>query len=220
MSGPVLRLGSSAQELLGDVRALAAAACGAVRSEARESRALSIPPQLDCAVSWRACLDRYLDTVLVPWEWPLIAESHRLARLGQAREMVAADQAWSRSQASLPSELRSMGEASFRVGQRQLSRLRSLPDQRVVRRYLAAIEAGEARGWHPLVYGLVLATFAIPLRQGLQHYARQTATGFLMGTPLAERLDEAAQTQLLDEVEGRLIPDLQRLLPAGIQVTG
>jgi len=220
MTGPVLRLSSSAQELLGDVRALAAAARGAGPPEAQESLGLLVPTKLETVASWRAFLDRYLDAVLVPWEWPLIAESHRLATLGQAREMVAADQAWSRSQSSLPSELRLMGEASFRVGQRQLSRLRSLPDQRVVRRYLAAIEAGEARGWHPLVYGLVLATFAIPLRQGLQHYARQTATGFLLGTPLAERLDEGAQSQLLDEVEGSLIPALQRLLPAGIQVTG
>lgn len=219
MTGPVLRLSSNVQELLGDVRALAAAARGDEPPGAQESLGRTVPARLESVAAWRAFLDRYLAAVLVPWEWPLIAESHRLATAGQARELVAADQAWSRSQSSLPPEMRSMGEASFRVGQRQLNRLRSLPDQRVVRRYLAAIEAGEARGWHPLVYGLVLATFAIPLRQGLQHYARQTATGFLLGTPLAERMDAGAQSQLLDEVEASLIPVLQRLLPAGIQVT-
>ena len=43
---------------------------------------------------------------------------------------------------------------------------RPLRDQRLVQRYLTAVEQGEAQGWHTLVYGLTLAVYSLPLRQG------------------------------------------------------
>ena len=53
-----------------------------------------------------------------------------------------------------------------------------LRDERVVQRYLAAVESGEAHGWHTLVYGLTLVVYSLPLRQGLLGYAHQNHARF------------------------------------------
>ena len=49
-------------------------------------------------------------------------------------------------------------------------------DARVVRRYIEAVDAGKASGWHPVVYGVLLAVHSIPLRQGMAHHALQVAS--------------------------------------------
>ena len=95
-------------------------------------------------------------------------------------------------------------EASFRVGQRQLNKLRPLRHERVVQRYAAAVEAGEARGWHPLVYGVTLAVFNLPLRQGLVNYAAQTLGGLVDSAERRHRLPTDDCQALLDEANGRL----------------
>lgn len=116
-------------------------------------------------------LIRFRDQVLCGREWPVILKAAELARRGYHRELLELD---ARFGQDLPPGL---AKASCCVGRRQLSRLRGLRDQRVVRRYLDAIEDGRARGWSPIVYGLVLAVFGIPLRQGLVHYATAVLRG-------------------------------------------
>ena len=143
----------------------------------------------------RATLAAHGREVLAAQEWPVIVRACELARAGQARELIALDREWGATAAQ-----RSFSEASFRVGQRQLNRLRPLRDQRAVQKYLAAIEAGEARGWHPLVYGIVLAVFNLPLRQGLMNFATQTLGGFVDGAIQEHGLPEAECVRLLDEV--------------------
>jgi urease accessory protein UreF len=103
--------------------------------------------------------------------------------------------------------------ASCRVGQRQLSKLRPMRDQRLVQRYLAAIEDGRARGWHTLVYGVSLAMFSLPLRQGLQHYAEQTARGFIDSSARSLRLAEADCDALLAEHAEHLPGSISSVLP-------
>jgi len=44
---------------------------------------------------------------------------------------------------------------------------------------LAAVDAGDARGWHTIVYGITLAVYSLPVRQGLILYARQVLDGFV-----------------------------------------
>ena len=39
--------------------------------------------------------------------------------------------------------------------------------------------AREANAWHTLVYGVTLALYSIPLRQGLLGYGYQTMRGFI-----------------------------------------
>lgn len=141
--------------------------------------------------SLRAFLDNYHAQVLRPVELPAIVSACQHAARGEARELIALDQ-------KLAGEMviRDFALASCRVGQRQLSKLRPMRDQRVVQRYLAAIEAGDARGWHTLVYGVSLAMFSVPLRQGLQNYIEQTARGFIERAARPLRLSESHVAEL------------------------
>lgn len=117
-------------------------------------------------------LTSHRDLVVVALEWPVILRAAELTRLGFHRDLLALDAGYA---GKVPKE---HAEASFRVGRRQLSRLRGLKDQRVVQKYLDAIERGEAHGWNPVVFGIVLTVYGIPLRQGLIHYATTILRGF------------------------------------------
>ena len=142
--------------------------------------------------SLRSFLDVYRTQILVPLEMPTIVAAHGHAARGEVRELVALD-------ARLASE-KALGEfamASCRVGQRQLSKLRALRDERVVQRYLLAIGNGAARGWHTLVYGVALAVYSMPVRQGLQHYAEHTMRGFIESAARPLRLSESAIVEIL-----------------------
>jgi hypothetical protein len=149
------------------------------------------------------------EQALVTQAWPLIAAAHRHAAAGEARELVALARDWNRHAAAQP-----FAEASFRVGLRQLNRLRPLADHRVVRRLLAAAEAGEVRPWHPLVYGLTLAVFHLPLRPGLAHFAEQTLGGFIAAAPAGPQLAAAEKERLHADMARRLPGHLAGFLPA------
>ena len=116
-------------------------------------------------------LQSYLTDLLVPVELPAIAEAcgHTLRR--ELRELVAQDQRLTPQMGLTP-----FASPSRRMGRLQLARLRPLRDERIVRRYLEAVESGQADGWHTVVYGLMLAVYSLPLRQGLIHYAQETLT--------------------------------------------
>ena len=70
----------------------------------------------------------------------------------------------------------------------------------MVQRYLRAVDDGQARGWHTLVYGLTLSTYSLPLRQGLIGYAHQTARGFIYSAARSLRLSERDCRELFDEM--------------------
>lgn len=136
---------------------------------------VGFPADLARVQSWSEFeerLSRHAREVIVARDWPVVLRAWDLAQQGLSRELVALDHSWD------PGDGPGMAEASWRVGRRQLNRLRPLRDLRVVQKYLSAIDAGTARGWHPMVFGVVMAAFGIPLRQGLVHYATQTATGW------------------------------------------
>ncbi len=141
--------------------------------------------------SLRAFLADYRTRVLVPIELPAIVSGYQYASRAEARELVALDQRL----ASDPA-LREFAAASCRVGQRQLGKLRPMRDQRLVQRYLAAIEAGEAHGWHTLVYGASLAVFSLPLRQGMQNYVEKTTQGFIDRAARVLRLPQSTCDEL------------------------
>lgn len=138
-------------------------------------------------------LNRHASEVLCTREWPVIVEAWRLARLGHVRELLELDATWGR-------EIGAAGfaQASFRVGQRQLSKLRGLRHERVIQRYLDAVEAGRAHAWHPVVYGVVLAVYHLPLRQGLLHFATQILAGLVTAAERSHRLPAEECQALLD----------------------
>lgn len=162
------------------------------------SSLLQLPPVHNVS-SLRKFLGQYQLCILLPLELPAIEAAHGHACRNELRELVALDQELAAEQV-----LQNFAAPSRRVGQAQLQKLRPLRDQRVVQRYLAAVESGEAHGWHTLVYGLTLAIYSLPLRQGLLGYAHQTIRGFIYSAARMLNLSERACRQLFDELSADL----------------
>jgi urease accessory protein UreF len=185
---------SAPAELLGDAHPLL--------DQLGSAEDLSLTSRAAAAIEFRrvgdlsalqSFLSAYRAQILVPIELPVIVAAHGHAVKNEIRELLALD-------ARLAEEktIRDFAMASCRVGQRQLSKLRALRDERVVQRYLAAIENGEARGWHTLVYGLSLSVYSLPLRQGLQNYAEHTMRGFVESAAKSLRLAQACVDETLE----------------------
>jgi urease accessory protein UreF len=143
----------------------------------------------------RQFLQSYQEKILFPLELPAIESAHGHAMHNETRELVALD-----CQLAGKCMLHQFADASRRVGQYQLQKLRPLHDQRLVQRYLAAVQAGQAHGWHTLVYGVTLAIYSLPLRQGLLGYAHQTTRGFIYSAARSLRLSEAQCRRVFDFV--------------------
>ena len=143
----------------------------------------------------RNFLGTYHSRILLPLELPAIQSAHGHATRHEVRELIALDQ----GMAGQPI-FSEFAAASQRVGQSQLRKLRPLRDQRAVQRYLHAVESGEAHGWHTLVYGLTLAVYSLPLRQGLLGYAHQTTRGFIYSAARMLSLSEHQCRALFDSL--------------------
>ena len=98
------------------------------------------------------------------------------------------------------------------MGQAQLQKLRPLRDQRIVRRYLDAVDAGVAHGWHTLVYGLTLEVYSLALRQGLLGYAHQTTRGFIYSGARMLQLSERRCRELFEKLCADLPEAVEELL--------
>src|SRR5206468_8969099 len=110
--------------------------------------------------------------------------------------------------------LQQFAEASRRVGQYQLQKLRPLRDQRLVQRYLLAVDSGQAHGWHTLVYGVTLAIYSLPLRQGLLGYAHQAMRGFIYSAARALGLSEKQCRDIFAETCADLPAAIEQRLQA------
>lgn len=152
-------------------------------------------------------LRRYHSHILVPLELPIIQRAHGHAASHEIRELVALDRQLARTPALQP-----FASASRRVGRSQLQKLRPLRDERVVQRYLRAVENEDAHGWHTLVYGLTLAVYSLPLRQGLLGYAHHTMRGFIYTSSRSLRLSPEQHRRLFNG----LCADLPRAVDAAL----
>jgi urease accessory protein UreF len=151
-------------------------------------------PPIVVTTDARTFLAAYQTRVLGPVELPAIVRAHHHAAHSQWRELLALD-------AQLAGEplLRPFAEGSRQIGRIQLERLRPLRDERLAQRYLAAVESGQAHGWHTLVYGIILAVYSWPLRQGLIHYGRETMSGLAEVSQAASPLDDDALRVVVDQ---------------------
>lgn len=200
--------GNSAENLLGEVYRLleelgsldGLGALSAVTSSLQVQRVDTLP-------ALKIFLQNYLEQILLPLELPAIARARTHALRSEVREMIAFDQ----QLAGEPLWL-AFTSASQRVGRSQLERLRPLRDQRVVQRYLAAVECGQARGWHTIVYGLTLAIYSLPLRQSLIHYAEQTLRGFASAAARQQKFSEMACAEILENLSTRLPAAIEEIL--------
>lgn len=149
--------------------------------------------RIETPAAFCSFLRHYRDQILLPVELPVITRAFWHASRSETRELIALDQ----ELAGRPI-IRELAAASQRIGRSQLRRLRPLRDQRLVQRYLAAADAGDAHGWHTLVYGVTLALFSLPLRQGLWAYAQQTLRGFIHSASVPLGLTEDFGMALLE----------------------
>jgi hypothetical protein len=177
--------------------------------------AARLPPgEIQSGHGLRDFLAAYQTQVLVPLEMPAICRARSHAAQGHARELIALDRELGAKPPWPP-----FASASRRIGRVQMERLRPLRDERTVQRYLAAVEAGEAAGWHTVVYGVALAVYSWPLRHGLFIYARETLSGLARaaggppgaaGNPSPQSADAAIQ---------EFLQSLLLRLPAAIEQT-
>jgi urease accessory protein UreF len=177
----------------------------------RLSQSLQTKPVNDLA-TLRKFLRLYSDQILIRHELPAIHAAHGHASRNEARELVAYD-----LQLAGETVLQGFASASRRIGQGQLQKLRPLRDERMVQRYLKAVESGDANGWHTLVYGMTLALYSLPLRQGLLGYARQTTAGFIHTSARSLQVTEEDCRALLEELCEPLpaaVDSLVRSVPA------
>lgn len=142
----------------------------------------------------REFLRAYHDRILLPHELPAIRTAYTHVSQNEVRELIAFDQSLAKETA-----LQGFATASQRIGREQLQKLRPLRDERVVQRYLAAAESGQAHGWHTLVYGMTLVLYSLPLRQGLLGYAHQTTRGFIHAAARARGWKESDCAALFAE---------------------
>lgn len=188
-------LSAEAALLLGDPHPLTRQLGRPSRAEALPSAGVDLHTCVTDADSLRRFLLAYRAEVLLPVELPSIVSAQHHGVRGASRELIALDR-----ELSADGRLRRFAEASWAVGRGQLRRLLPMRDQTIVRRYWQAVEAGEARGWHVAVYGLVLAVYALPLRQGLASYAQQTLESFIASAAGRLRLNEGATGGLRREM--------------------
>jgi urease accessory protein UreF len=152
-------------------------------------------------------LEVYQSRILLPLELPAIYRAHHHACRGETRELIALDV----QMGKLPI-LKEFVSASHRVGSAQLARLKPLRYERLVQRYLQAVEQNQAQGWHTLVYGVTLALYSIPVRQGLMHYARQALGGFVHAATRPLQLSEVKTRETLNILCADLRPKLEALI--------
>lgn len=160
----------------------------------------------------RTFLQEYQAQILRPIELPAIRRAYACAERNELRELIAFDQ----SLATMP-VLEKFAPASRIVGLAQLQRLRPLRDQRLVQRYLAAVEEGVANGWHTVTFGIMLAVYSLPLRQGLIGYAQRTTRGFVQSAARALGLSETEFNPLLEEFARTIPAAVEPLLATAIK---
>ena len=169
----------------------------------QSARAITSPASL------HAFLLDYKISVLIPFELPAVRRAYELTLRGETKELLVLD----RTLASEP-WLKPYEQDSRTAGRLHLERLKPLRDQRGVRRYLAAVEEGEAIGWHLLVAGVALGLYALPLRQGLMDYALHTFWNVVSQAGGALGMTANDARDLVNELGSDLPKHIQLMLPA------
>jgi urease accessory protein UreF len=202
----------SATEILGDLTALAERLGGTdgLCPVTVAATSLGSARIQDCKSLGQFLAD-YTREILVPHELPAALAAYNCGTQHHVRELIRLDQELT----GIPA-LKPFSGASGHVGLTQLRRLRPLRDERVLQRYMRAVEHGEARGWHTLVFGLILSLYSLPLRQGLVHFAYRTLGGFVdaAGERLPIRTDE--RQELIAAQSGPVLEAVERILNHGL----
>lgn len=195
------------EEFLGDVAPLAEQVGSAEGLMALSCAAARLFHHVTDARSLRGFLRDYQSNTLLPVELPAICQAYGHASRYEIRELIDLD----RRLAQEPL-LQRFATASQRVGKTQLKRLRPLRDQRLVRRYLHAVQTGEAHAWHMVVFGVILSIYSLPLRPCLLGYAQQTTLAFIHSAAGPLHLTSADCEFLMSEASSGFPEAVNRLL--------
>jgi urease accessory protein UreF len=169
----------------------------------------AVAQRIESPAALRAALAHYQADFLRPVELPAIQRSYAHASRNEFRELIALD-----SQMADAGAFGELAAESKREGLAQLQRVRPMRDMRLARRYLDAVEQGQANGWHVLVYGVMLAAYSIPLRQGLLGYAARAMSGLIGPASRELALSKLESRELFLEFCAALPADVDRLLGA------
>jgi urease accessory protein UreF len=169
---------------------------------------------MDAPPALRHFLEDYLNRLLLPCELPAIVAAFGRARRGEWRELLAQDLGMEEAMRPTP-----FAEPSRRMGRLQLTRLRPLRDERTVQRYLAAVESGQAHGWHTVVYGLTLAVYSLPLRQGLLFYSQETLSALAAAAGRSKSFGELELAEMLSSLLARVPAAVEAVLQRGESVS-
>ncbi|MDQ6630866.1 MAG: hypothetical protein M3Y82_03805 [Verrucomicrobiota bacterium] len=167
----------------------------------------NLPFSIKNLKSLKTFLREYQQDILIPIELPAIYQAYFHATRHQARELIALDQRL----AGEP-RLKIFATASQRVGRNQLQRLKPLRDHRLAQRYLESVESKKSHGWHTLVYGITLAIYSLPLRQGLAFYAEQTLRGFSSAAARYHHFSENKCQEIIQERISTLPVSIEKIL--------
>ncbi len=151
-------------------------------------------------------LQRYVERVC-PAEIAVTQQAFTHTAANHLRELIALDQSLSQV-----TKLRELVATSAQAGRLQLEHLRPLRDQRLVQRYWDAVESGMAKGHHWVVYGLTLALYSVPLRQGLLDFGRATLRDLAAQSAQQLALPEAELAAAQDAALERLPEMVETLL--------
>ena len=156
----------------------------------------------------REFLTQFQNKTIAQEELPTILRAYNHARRNEGREISALDRSLKESFSN-----EALANASERVGRNQLRKMRGLKTERVVTRYWDAVYKKEAHGWHTIVFGVVLAVYSIPLRQGLNHYGQQTIRGFVEAGATSLRL----RAPEMNALETSLLADMPAIVERTLQ---
>ena len=153
-------------------------------------------------------LELYRTTLLEPIELPTLTKARRLASRGRTKELIALDQDFLGNHPEwLP-----LAAGSTRFGRDTLARLRPLRDERVVQRMLKAVQPGQTPGHHPIVFGLTMAVYSIPARQGLADYAQGALAAVVASTAGKLKLTQDDRAALLAPSQAHLPQAISRMV--------
>jgi len=169
--------------------------------------ALGMGP-LTSADELAVALEHYRTTLLEPIELPTLTKARRLASRGRTKELIALDQNFLGNHPEwLP-----LSTGSTRFGRDYLSRLRPLRDERVVQRMLEAVQTGKSPGHHHIVFGLTMAVYSIPARQGLADYAQGALEALISSAAGKLNLTQDDRNALFARSQSRLPEAIDRMV--------
>ncbi len=199
---------ATSEELAGDIAPLAQALGGPeALASFRALAELVGMPWPESTAAMRSFLARYRERLLTPLELPVIRDAYRHAERGEVRELIELDR-------GLAARLgdSAFADASRLTGRLQLRRLRPVRNS-TLQRYLQAVDTEDATGWHVVVFGLLMALFSLPLRQGLVHYATKTQHSLVDSASARLAVTPTQRLVLLQECDAPVSAAVQAVLP-------